>query len=54
VTGPQFKAIVDKWLEMKKNPDGSGEYLINHFSAQEAEAIVAAALVAEGQQTLGA
>lgn len=53
VTGSVFKAIVEKWLEMKPNPDGSGEYLINPFSAQEAETIVSAALVAEGQQELG-
>ncbi len=52
VTGSQFKAIVDKWLEMKPNPDGSGDYIINPFSAEEAESIVAAALVAEGQQEL--
>jgi hypothetical protein len=53
VLSSQFKAIVEKWLEMKKNPDGSGEYMINQFSKQEAESIVAAALLSEGQQSLG-
>ena len=49
----QFKAIIEKWLEMKQAPDGSGDYVINSFSKQEAESIVAAALSAEGQQSLG-
>jgi hypothetical protein len=52
ILSSQFRAIVEKWLEMKKTPDGSGEYLINQFSAQEAESIVAASLLDEGKLTL--
>lgn len=49
----QFRAIIEKWLEMKQASDGSGEYTINQFCKQEAESIVANALLSEGQQSLG-
>jgi hypothetical protein len=50
VTGQQFKAIVEDWLKMEQ--DSGGEYTVDAFAAKEAQAIVTAALVGEGQQSL--
>lgn len=50
ITGPMFKAIVEDWLKMTK--DSGGDYTIDPMAAKEAQAIVSAALVDEGQQTL--
>lgn len=48
VTGSMFKAILEDWLQMKQ--DSGGQYQINQYAAQEAQKIVSAALVGEGQQ----
>lgn len=50
VTGPFFKAIVEDWLKMTK--DTGGEYTIDPMAAKEAQGIISAALVEEGQQGL--
>lgn len=52
VDGQYFKAIVEKWLELEKSADGSGDYVVNPYAAKEAQAIVTAALKDEGQQEL--
>ena len=50
ISGPMFKAIVEDWLKMTK--DSGGDYTIDPMAAKEAQSIVSAALVEEGQQTL--
>jgi len=52
ISGPWFKVITEKWLKMAKNPDGSGEYVVDKMAVLEAQAIVAAQLVSEGQKEL--
>ncbi len=47
VSGQMFKALVEKWLELKPADDGSGEYTVNPDAVKEAHAIVAAALIAQ-------
>lgn len=47
VTGSMFKAILEDWLQMKQ--DSGGQYQINQYAAQEAQKIVSASLVGEGQ-----
>lgn len=49
VDGQWFKVLVEEWLKMNKSEDGSGEYTIDNLAAQEAQAIVDAALIDEGQ-----
>jgi recombination protein RecT len=48
VSGRMFKAIVEDWLKMAQ--DEGGEYHIDTIAAREAQAIVTAAMVGEGQQ----
>ena len=50
ISGPTFKAIVEDWLKMVQ--DSGGAYSIDAMAAREAEGIVTAALVGEGQQAL--
>ena len=50
ITGPMFKAIVEDWLKMTK--DSGGDYTIDPMAVKEAQSIVSAALVEEGQKTL--
>ena len=50
ISGPTFKAIVEDWLKMIQ--DSGGAYSIDAMAAREAEGIVTAALVGEGQQAL--
>jgi len=52
ISGSWFKVITEKWLKMAKNPDGSGEYVVDNMAVLEAQAIVAAQLVSEGQTEL--
>lgn len=47
VDGKTFKAIVENWLHMTQ--DSGGDYFIDPLAAREAQAIVNASLVAEGQ-----
>jgi hypothetical protein len=48
VSGRMFKAIVEDWLKMAQ--DEGGEYHIDAMAAKEAQYIVTAAIVGEGQQ----
>ena len=50
IPGSTFKAIVEDWLKMIQ--DSGGAYSIDSMAAQEAEGIITAALVGEGQQAL--
>ncbi|MDD5517827.1 MAG: hypothetical protein PHV98_00565 [Candidatus Omnitrophica bacterium] len=52
ISGKWFKVIVEKWLKMEEKNDGSGEYSVDKFAIQEAQAIVDAALIEEGQSKL--
>jgi len=37
ISGPWFKVITEKWLKMAKNPDGSGEYVVDKMAVLEAQ-----------------
>lgn len=50
VTGQEFKAIIEDWLQVDK--DSGGEYVVNTYAQKEAQAIYAEALREEGQQEL--
>jgi hypothetical protein len=50
VDGQHFKALVEDWLDMKK--DSGGEYTVNKYAVQEAHAIYDEAVKAEGQAEL--
>jgi hypothetical protein len=50
VDGPTFKAIVEKWLEMKA--DSGGEYSVSDYAIQEAQMVFGAALQEAGQGEL--
>lgn len=52
VSGQYFKALIEKWLDLEKSADGSGDYVVNPYAAKEAQSIVTEALKEEGQQTL--
>ncbi len=52
ISGSWFKVLTEKWLKMAKNPDGSGEYVVDKMAVLEAQAIVAAQLISEGQTEL--
>jgi hypothetical protein len=47
VDGITFKAVVENWLRIKQDP--SGDYTIDPLAAAEAQAIVNASLITEGQ-----
>jgi len=52
IDGRWFRVLIDKWLKMEKAKDGSGDYVVDKLAIQEAQAIVSAALKAEGQQKM--
>lgn len=51
VSGSIVKAILDKWLEIKKDND-TGDYSVSDMAIKEAQAIFNASLADEGQQSL--